>query len=247
MDIEVILFDWGGTLVDVAREPQALLGGALEAGRILAGVSNEEVINSLANAALQAERRAARDPEYREVDMSAFLAAWAEARGCPAGADQIAAAVRAVGESWLGGSLDPLPGALDTVRTLRDHGYRMGLVSNCWLPPAYCRQELDRQGFGALLDFSVFSSEVSYRKPSPVIYETSLQKAYPDGMPGDLSRVLFVGDSPRGDVIAPAQMGMKTALVASEPGTWPQADYDHARPDLRINTVTELCSLLGTV
>jgi len=244
MNIEWILFDWGGTLADVSRQPEALVQGARAAGRILTGVSDDDVIATLAQGALLAERNAASDPEHREVDLRAFLAAWAEAQGCPAGEDQIAAAVRAVCESWVGGSLDPLPGALDAVRGLRDRGYRMGLVSNCWIPPAYCRQELDRQGFGELLDFAVFSSELSVRKPSPVIYRASLKKAYPIGVPADLSRVLFVGDSPICDVIAPAQMGMKTALVASEPGTWPQADHDRARPDLRINAVTQLGSLL---
>jgi len=244
MDIELILFDWGGTLADVSRQPEALLQGARAAGRILAGASGDDAIDDLARGAIMAEHRAASDPEHREVDLAAFLADWAEAQGRPAGKDQIAAAVRAVGESWVGGSLDPLPGALDAVSTLRDRGYRMGLVSNCWIPPAYCRQELDRQGFGALLDFAVFSSEASFRKPSPVIYSASLEKAYPHGVPKDLSRVLFVGDSPSCDVIAPAQMGMKTALVASMPGTWPQVDYDRARPDWRIGAVRELLVLL---
>jgi len=244
MDIELILFDWGGTLADVSREPVAFLKGARAAGRILAGSSGDDVIEAMFKAAMQAERTAANDPEHREVDMAWFLSDWAKNWGCPATEDQIKAAVQAVGESWVGGALDPLPGALDTVKALYDRGYRTGLVSNCWLPPVYCRKELDRQGFSAVLDFAVFSSEVSCRKPSPAVYEMSLNKAYPAGIPDDLSRILFVGDSPSCDVIAPAQMGMKTALVASQPGTWPKEDYDRVRPDLRINHVTELGDLL---
>lgn len=247
MDIELILFDWGGTLADVSGETGAFLVGARAAGRILADSSSDDVIEAMFKAAMQAEHTAASDPEYHEVDMKAFLAAWAKDWGCPVTEDQISDAVQAVGESWVGGALDPLPGALDTVKTLHDRGYKMGLVSNCWLPSVYCHQELDRQGFGAVLNFAVFSSEVSYRKPASVVYTTSLKKAYADGIPKDLSHVLFVGDSPLCDVIAPGQMGMKTALVTSSPGTWPQADHDRARPDLRIDNVTELCDLLGDV
>jgi putative hydrolase of the HAD superfamily len=128
---------------------------------------------------------------------------------------------------------------------LRGRGFRLGLVSNVWIPPGFCRLELQREGFGELLDFAVFSSEVGFRKPSPVIYEAGLRAAFPAGRPRNLSGVLFVGDSPSCDVIAPARLGMKTVLVECVPGIWPEMDHAAARPDLRVKAVAELPAALG--
>jgi FMN phosphatase YigB (HAD superfamily) len=95
------------------------------------------------------------------------------------------------------------------------------------------------------MHFTVFSSEVGYRKPSDRIFEAAFEKLYPDGQQRDLSRVVFVGDAPRLDVQAAAALGMRTALVNRPAGSWPAEDYAQARPDWRINRVAELPELLG--
>ena len=241
--MEVILFDWGGTLAMVDRQADALRRGSMEAAGIVAGPNDSEAATRLLAAFFSAEAEAGADLVHREVDMWAVLARWASSTGRPVDAHRLAAAGQALGRAWTG-SLDRVPGALEAVRWLRDRGYRLGLVSNCSIAPDYCHQELARQGFAGLLDLVVFSSEVGYRKPAAAIYEEAIRRAYPAGRPADLSRVLFVGDSPALDVIAPAGMGMKTALVVREPGIWPEADYARARPNLRINAVTELPALL---
>jgi putative hydrolase of the HAD superfamily len=123
---------------------------------------------------------------------------------------------------------------------LRGRGYRIGLLSNCAVPMPYSLQELERQGFAELLDPIVFSSEVGYRKPSPQVFHEAVRRAYPAGPPDELARVMYVGDSPRLDVTAPASLGMRTALVTREPGVWPEEDYAAARPDLQIDAVTQL-------
>jgi FMN phosphatase YigB (HAD superfamily) len=174
------------------------------------------------------------------VELAALLADWSSRHGGQADGDAIERAVEAVGTHWLGAGLSAYPGALEAVQALNGAGYRLGLVSNVFIPPVYCRRELERQGFASMLAFAVFSSEVGYRKPAPAIYEAALSAAFPDGRPADLSRVLFVGDSPSCDVTAPAAMGMKTALVAGEPGTWPASEVAAARPDLRLEAIREL-------
>lgn len=242
--VDVILFDWGGTLADVVRQDELLRHGAMEAARALTGHESHEAADRLIEAILAAESHAAADPEHRESRPLEILAAWAASLGGQAGNRQLQAAGEAFKRAWVG-SLEPLPGALDAVRLLRKLGTRMGLVSNVMLPPDACHMELDRQGFGPLLDFHIFSSAVGFRKPSPVFYETALKAAFPQQRPTDLSRVLFVGDSPTLDVMAPAALGMKTALVARAPGAWPEADYARAKPDYRVDRVAELPALLG--
>ena len=243
MEVELILFDWGGTLVGVDRQAEALHRGALEVARILAAPDPGDCIDELIRGILCAEQEAAANPTHREADLRAVLTGLVSSWGGPVAGDRLAAAGDAMGRAWMG-SLDLVSGVPETVRCLRDRGYRSGLVSNCCIPPEYCRRELRRQGLSDLMKPAVFSSEVGYRKPSRIIYEEALRQAYPAGRPTDLSRVLFVGDSPVCDVIAPAAMGMKTALVNRPPGIWPDADYAHAQPDLRIDTVTQLPALL---
>jgi len=247
VNLDLIIFDWGGTLVSVAAQPEALYRGARAVCDTLLGRSDESLVRALAETALRAEAAAAADGRHREVNLAALLADWAAAHGQRPGKSQLERAVRAVGEHWLNAGLQPYPGAREAVRILHDAGYRLGLVSNVMIPPDYCRRELEREGFADVLDFAVFSSQVGYRKPSRAIYEAALAAAFPEGPPADLSRVLFVGDSPSCDVMAPAALGMKTALVASSPGTWPEADLAAARPDLRIGSVRELprCLKIG--
>ena len=243
-DVEVIIFDWGGTLSDVSRQAEALQRGSQEVCRLLAGTTDPDLAHALALEALAAERRAEEDPEHREVDLTLFLTAWAGHKGYAIDAGRLDAAIEAIGRCWVG-ALTPMPGAVEAVTELRDRGFRLGLVSNVWLPPKFCRQELQREGFGQLLDFAVFSSEVGFRKPSPAIYEAALQAAFPDGRPADLSRALFVGDSPSCDVIAPARLGMKTVLVDSVRGLWGETDYAAACPDFRVRSVADLPAALG--
>lgn len=244
MRIEWILFDWGGTLCDVSRQPEALLAGARQVVRLLKGESDPTCTGELVAEALKAEKRAAADLQGREVDLGKLLADWAAARGWVVTDNQIEQAVEAVGMEWSDGALQPMPGALDALRQLRLRGYRLGLVSNVWIPPRFCRRELARQQMLEFLDVTVFSSEVGFRKPSPVIYEAAFSTVFPDARPEDLSCVLFVGDSPVCDVIAPARFGLKTALVDGVPGMWPEADYAAAQPDFRLKTVADLLGVL---
>ncbi len=243
IEVDVILFDWGGTLASVARQVEALRRGAEEAAAIVAGEVDGAEVERLTASVLAAEAKSAADPSHREVDLGEVVAAWVRERGEAVSNERIGRALEIVGGNWVG-SLDPLPGAVEAVRTLRERGYRMGLVSNCIMPRAACEAELARHGFGELLDFAVFSSVEGYRKPAPRVYQTALEKAFPEGVPGDLSRVLFVGDSPRLDVIEPRRMGMRTALVKSAGGFWPETDHAEARPDVRIDAVAELLELL---
>lgn len=245
LDIEVILFDWGGTLAQVVRQDELLRRGAREAARVACDPAVNGAVEHLVERVLSLEKEAACHPELREADVSDALLAWSRAFAGRVNPDKLAAAVAVIGREWIG-SLEPLPGAQEALRELRRQGYRMGLVSNCLLPPEYCRQEFERHGFGGLLDFHIFSSAVGYRKPSPKIYEAALREAFPKSKPRDPSRVLFVGDSPAFDIVAPAALGMKTALVTCYKGIWAPGDYERAKPDLRIDAVSELPALLGT-
>lgn len=245
MQIRGILFDWGGTLAHVDGQTQALLRAAGEVLTLLWGRAEPEQVQSLMTAAIQAEQAACEGPDFREVDLGELLRDWMYARGTAITAQQVEESLVVIGRNWVGAALSPIPGARQTLQALRAMGLPIGLVSNCFIPPEYCWDELRRQQFSDLLDCAVFSSGVGYRKPSRRIYAQAVRQLAGVGGPSEPGQILFVGDSPTYDVVAPAAMGMRTALVSSNAGLWAPEDYERARPDIRIDSVIELPALLA--
>lgn len=97
------------------------------------------------------------------------------------------------------------PGALETVATLKERGYGVGLISN-WddrLPDLL-------EGLGLLpgLDPVVVSCRVGVEKPDRRIYETALREA---GVPPH--RALMVGDDEAADLHGARAAGLEAALV----------------------------------
>jgi putative hydrolase of the HAD superfamily len=132
----------------------------------------------------------------------------------------------------------PLPGALETVRWVRDHGYRSALVSMC-APDAPERWRASP--FAGLVDAEVFSCEVGHRKPHPEIYLAAC-----DALGVEPSKCLYVGDGSYGELRGAAATGM-TAVLVRDPA---EADGTMLRPEYEdwsgttIDAIDELATLL---
>jgi HAD superfamily hydrolase (TIGR01549 family) len=95
-------------------------------------------------------------------------------------------------------------GAEETLQSLEDHGFKLGLISNThwrWLPEK--KEEIKRY-----FDVITLSYEHGYAKPHPSIFKTTLDRL--GVSPG---KCLHVGDDPIADVWGARQAGMKTAHV----------------------------------
>ena len=99
----------------------------------------------------------------------------------------------------------PLPGALETVRWVRQAGYRTALVSMCApdTPPLWHASE-----FAGLVGVEVFSCEVGLRKPEPDIYLVATQR-----LGVEPSACLYVGDGSYGELRGATEIGMLAVLV----------------------------------
>ncbi|MFD3257199.1 HAD family hydrolase [Paenibacillus lentus] len=124
-------------------------------------------------------------------------------------------------------------GVKDTLRELRGHGYRIGLISN-WDETA--RTVLADNDLDVELDDIIISSEVGLEKPDPGIFRLALERA---GVSPHQS--LYIGDNYYDDVIGSRKVGMHCLLI-NPYGTYGVEELTY-RPI--INGIQEVAAYLG--
>jgi FMN phosphatase YigB (HAD superfamily) len=90
---------------------------------------------------------------------------------------------------------------------LRASGLTLGLVSNTFVPPQVLDRHLQQEGMLDQLPLRVYSCQVGIRKPRPEIFRLALEQAALTA-----PRTLFVGDSPRTDIVGANRVGMISVL-----------------------------------
>ncbi len=121
------------------------------------------------------------------------------------------------------------------VRRLAPH-FRLGLLSN-FDDAETGREVLLDTGVADLFEAVIISAEVGLRKPNPRIYERMLEMLALE--PGE---VLFVGDTPREDVLGPKRAAMRVAWINKRGEPLPEGIPE---PDLTVRDLAELPALLG--
>lgn len=122
---------------------------------------------------------------------------------------------------------------IPTLTKLRDAGVKMGIISNTLLPGRVLDRHLEMVGLKEFFPVRVYSSEVTYRKPRPIIFEKALEQI---GVPAN--ECLFVGDLVKTDVVGSRRMGMRPVLRR----TSKRQDYSLA--DHVIDRIGELPALV---
>jgi len=98
-------------------------------------------------------------------------------------------------------------GAPEILDELKSCGYKLTLVSNTIFPGDFHRRELKRFGLFDFFDHRLFSCEVGFKKPHPMIFKKALQavQVQPE-------EVIFVGDRLKEDIAGPKSLRMKAIL-----------------------------------
>jgi putative hydrolase of the HAD superfamily len=131
--------------------------------------------------------------------------------------------------------LRPRPGAVETLRELRERGLRVGLITVCSEDvPAVWRET----PFAGLFDSTVFSCAVGLRKPDPRIYLLACDELGVE--PGDS---IFVGDGANDELAGAERVGMRSVLIHRE-GKEPMWEEVSDWPGPRITTIPQVVSLL---
>lgn len=130
--------------------------------------------------------------------------------------------------------LAAMPGALDALRELRERGCRTALISNTIWPAQIHLEDLDAQGLLPFLEHTIFSGEAGIWKPMPEIFQHAL--AALEVRPEE---AVFVGDSPREDILGAQSVGMRAIWLRS-----PEFPLGDVQPDAVIEHQGQLIPLL---
>jgi len=125
--------------------------------------------------------------------------------------------------------------ALPMLRTLRERGLRVGLVSNSQFRSRNHIEDLERDGLLELLDGTVFSIDLGLRKPRREIFDAGLER-----VGARAEETVFVGDSIVHDIRGARDMGMQTILM----WTPDNADEEDHGADAVVDSLAEIPGLL---
>lgn len=98
-------------------------------------------------------------------------------------------------------------GLPEMLAEMRQSGLTLGIVSNTFVPAPVLDRHLRQEGMLEPLSVRVYSCDVGFRKPRKEIFNEALSRAQLDP-----KATIFVGDSPRADIVGANRMGMISVL-----------------------------------
>jgi len=223
MNYDGVLFDVGGTLLNVARDPRE---SAIEAVAHLGRVSLDAYAAGIEQA--QREWRESGGAPETEDLTETWVAHNKRALELARFKGDVASAARLMEASFLADGWELFSDTHAALAGIRSLGLPMGIVSN-WPPTleSTLRRLKIRDYFGPV----IASGVVGYTKPHPQIFRIAL-----DELGVTAPRALYVGDSVPHDVQGAAAAGVDAVLI----------DRDGLFPSIprRIRSLVELPDLL---
>ena len=127
------------------------------------------------------------------------------------------------------------PDTRDTLATLRQRGYRLGLLSNTWWAADWHNADLAAHGLADLLDELVYTSDLPCSKPHPSVFREIASRL---GVPPEAC--VMIGDRQIDDVSGARAIGMRAIWRRNDSG-FPTTDV---APDAVVDALAELPALL---
>ena len=243
MQINAIIFDLGGTLIEYAGPfdgwPALETPGFAAAYAYLQNEGVElptfELVRDKGFGMLPGRWQMAMSGE-RNLRLAELLAEVLAACGLTAVSPQIISAASRKYENAVCAQAHPLAAAAETLAELKIQGYKIGLLSNTMFTGQAHMADLHRFGLADYFDTLLFSADAAKWKPNAAPY---LQVADELGVVAETA--VFIGDDPVNDILGGQRAGMRTIHIKSNERfpTLPTI-----KPDAQIISLTELPELL---
>ena len=106
--------------------------------------------------------------------------------------------------------LAPREESYSVLEHLKREGYKLGLIVNTLFSSGDAFREfvLINLGFQSIFDSMVFSNEVGFLKPHPLIFDVSMRELDIDNP----QEILHIGDNPTTDIVGAINANMKTGF-----------------------------------
>ena len=134
----------------------------------------------------------------------------------------------------------PEDDSIDLLEALRDHGFRLGIISNAAHDPDVHLQ-VRSAGLESFLDFVITSAAFGLRKPHRTIFQAALNR-WDGALP---ENTLMVGDNLEADIFGANRLGIRSVWITrrvDNPLTMLKNSDIH--PDFQIAKLRELENLL---
>ena len=139
------------------------------------------------------------------------------------------------------GAFQPLPGATDLLKTIKELGLRCVIASNTyWRDAESYWDDYKVLGMSAYIDAVVTSVDAGHLKPHPAVFELAVRAA---GVPA--AECVVIGNKERNDVEPAIAMGMRAILVHPDDPPPEATRADAVAPDLW-ECASVLRAMLGT-
>ena len=230
MDLDAVIFDWGGTLtrwhdVDFHAESLALVAAVTTAGHD----------PELSRAALH-EAGAVVWGRSRDHQQSATIADLFEV----AGLDHDPALLTAYREFWEPHTRTD-PEVRPLFERLRDEGVAIGVLSNTIWPRAWHVEIFERDGVYDLIDGDVYTSEIPWTKPAPQAFAAAMEAVGAS----DPARCVYVGDRLFDDIWGAQQAGLRAVHIPLSDIPAAQLGHSEGTPDAVVHALSELPDALA--
>jgi putative hydrolase of the HAD superfamily len=230
VDLDAVIFDWGGTLtrwhdVDFHAESVALA----------AAVTSVDHDADASRAALHEAGRViwgrARDRQQSGTLDDLFA---------EAGLDHDPELLTAYREFWEPHTYTD-PDVRPTFEALRSAGLRIGVLSNTIWPRAWHVGFFERDGVYDLIDGDVYTSEIPWTKPSPRAFASAMEAV---GV-ADPGRCVYVGDRLYDDIWGAQQAGMRAVHIPLSTIPSDQLGDHQGTPDGVVERLVDLPDLIA--
>jgi putative hydrolase of the HAD superfamily len=211
--LKAVTFDFWSTLVDGEITPERTVQRLARLQAAINGAGHACRADDLRRAfdrTIEHVSQAARE-NLEDVGPPGRWAVLARELGIPEGLIDYEVFEKAYEDITLDPLPEPMPHVHEAVRGVREAGYRTGVICNTGMAGGtILRQVLARHGLLDAFDVTVFSNEFGYAKPSPLIFQHTLE-ALGGVAP---SAALHVGDLEELDVEGARRAGVHAALYA---------------------------------